>query len=644
MKKKRQAGKVVSFILCTLFSVLMVAQIGAVIAMGTAGVYRYSKQELQKSVAESHALTAADAIFRILQSDEKPEDAAGEIETWYRDTNFNYYVNSDENAIMYIENGKSGSEYWFEIEHHDGYYSYNGTRHVDGLNAEYNLTICMLDKLVYRDSIYITYKLFDIAYVIRYWIIAALALSLTGVIGLFVYLMKHAGRQEEDGTIVLRWVDKIPFDLYTVLMFAAGMIVVLTLLEEAYFAYDIVGQILYMMAAAAVEAPLILWFIMSCIVRHKTGTIWKNTCIYRIGCRIKSGFRYVRAHIPFIWKGMLTAGGICIVELLLLAIGLERYGFGLMDGLLFLFFVEKAVLIAAFTVALANLNQLKQAGEKIAAGDYNHEVETSKMFWDFKQYGYTLNHITEGMQTALAERMKSEHFKTELITNVSHDIKTPLTSIINYVDLLSKEDLDNPKATEYLDVLTRQSTRLKKLIEDLIEASKASTGTLKVNWENCEPEVLLTQAAGEYEERLKQKSLELIVHAPEEGLVIRADGRHLWRVFDNLLNNIYKYAQQGTRVYLDMEKREDEVAILFRNTSGCALHMSGDELRERFVRGDSSRNTEGSGLGLSIAESLTELMGGNLDLVIDGDLFKVILTFPCRTAGSFPQNAEVSET
>ena len=226
---------------------------------------------------------------------------------------------------------------------------------------------------------------------------------------------------------------------------------------------------------------------------------------------------------------------------------------------------------------------------------------------------------------------RSDQLRIDLITNVSHDIKTPLTSIINYVDLLTKEDVENPKVQEYLEVLTRQSARLKKLIEDLIEASKASSGVLKVNWEKCVPEVLLTQAAGEYEERLEQKNLELVIHHPQEELVVLADGRHLWRVFDNLLSNIYKYAQPGTRVYLDLEQDEKNVSIIFRNVSKNPLHMSGEELQERFVRGDSSRNTEGSGLGLSIARSLTELMHGSFHLLVDGDFFKVTLTFPHNT-------------
>ncbi len=210
---------------------------------------------------------------------------------------------------------------------------------------------------------------------------------------------------------------------------------------------------------------------------------------------------------------------------------------------------------------------------------------------------------------------------------MSHDIKTPLTSIINYVDLLEKEELDNPNAREYLNVLGRQSQRLKKLIEDLMEASKASTGNLAVVCESCDAHVMLTQTIGEYEEKLKASRIELIVKESEEQILLWADPRHLWRIFDNLMNNICKYAQASTRAYVNIEKQEETGKIVFRNISKYALNIESEELLERFVRGDGSRNTEGSGLGLSIANSLTELMGGTFELVTDGDLFKVIVTF-----------------
>ena len=224
--------------------------------------------------------------------------------------------------------------------------------------------------------------------------------------------------------------------------------------------------------------------------------------------------------------------------------------------------------------------------------------------------------------------MKSERFKTELITNVSHDIKTPLTSIINYVDLLQKEELNNPTAQEYLEVLDRQSSRLKKLIEDLIEASKASTGNLSVQMERCEAGVFLVQTVGEFKEKTDAANLELIIKKPEEPVYIMADGRHFWRIIDNMMNNICKYAQPGTRVYINLEQAFGTLTITFRNTSRAPLNISSEELMERFVRGDSSRNTEGNGLGLSIARSLTELQKGTLSIQIDGDLFKAVLEFP----------------
>ena len=247
---------------------------------------------------------------------------------------------------------------------------------------------------------------------------------------------------------------------------------------------------------------------------------------------------------------------------------------------------------------------------------------------DLKKQGEDLNSIASGMSLAVEKQLKSERMKTELITNVSHDIKTPLTSIINYADLIGKEPCENAKITEYAEVLVRQSVRLKRLIEDLVEASKASTGNLEVCLQPCDASVFLIQADGEYEEKLKKADLTLVVQQSESEIRILADGRRMWRVFDNLMNNICKYAQPGTRVYLILEKKEKKAVITFKNTSREALNISEEELMERFVRGDSSRNTEGNGLGLSIARSLTELQKGTMNIQIDGDLFKAVLEFP----------------
>ena len=255
-------------------------------------------------------------------------------------------------------------------------------------------------------------------------------------------------------------------------------------------------------------------------------------------------------------------------------------------------------------------------------------MDTSRLIGPFRRHGDDLNNIGDGINRAVMQRMKSERMKTELITNVSHDIKTPLTSIINYADLISKEESDNEKIAEYSAVLLRQSERLKRLIDDLVEASKAQTGNLEVTLSPCDVGVFISQAEGEYRDRLDEAGLTLVTGQPAKEVLIMADGRRLWRVFDNLMNNAAKYSQPGTRVYLNLFEDAGQAVVTIRNTSREALNISPDELMERFVRGDSARSTEGNGLGLSIAKSLTELQRGDFDIAIDGDLFKVTLRFP----------------
>ena len=347
--------------------------------------------------------------------------------------------------------------------------------------------------------------------------------------------------------------------------------------------------------------------------------------------------------------------GLCILEFIGVILFVRES-----EGVL-LWALEKVILLVVIMYIALVCRKLLKASRALAEGRAENVVDTSGMFGDFREHGENLNSLGQGMARAVAERMKSEHLKTELISNVSHDLKTPLTSIINYADLICEEtatpfrkvEMENgstsdreeetiesggkegekiAKIAEYAEVLLRQSRRLKKLLEDLMEASKATTGNLEVNPELCEVGVLLSQAVGEYQQRMEEKELDLIARQPEEPVKIMADGRHLWRVFDNLLNNICKYAQEKSRVYLSVEEAEGRVLIVFRNMSKYALNISPEELEERFVRGDKSRHMEGNGLGLSIAKSLVELQNGRMEIVIDGDLFKVILSFP-KAAG-----------
>ena len=271
---------------------------------------------------------------------------------------------------------------------------------------------------------------------------------------------------------------------------------------------------------------------------------------------------------------------------------------------------------------------LEKNGKQLSEGDLSTPVDTKRLFGAFRRYGQAMNRLQSGMESAVQEQMRAERMKTELITNVSHDIKTPLTSIVNYVDLLKKEDIPSPAAQEYIAVLDRQSKRLKKLTEDLVEASKASSGALPVDVQPTDVSVLFSQIAGEYQDRLADCHLTLVTQPPAGQPMVLADSKLLSRVMDNLVSNICKYAMPETRVYVSGVVSDGQMTLSFKNVSRAELNISPDELMERFVRGDASRHTEGSGLGLSIVRSLVQLMGGTFRLSIDADLFRADVTLP----------------
>ncbi|WP_026656473.1 sensor histidine kinase [Butyrivibrio sp. AE3003] len=343
--------------------------------------------------------------------------------------------------------------------------------------------------------------------------------------------------------------------------------------------------------------------------------------------RLNKNMFIIKLMMKFGWKTRIWIAYVLIpIILIVINVALEWYVGVWFDGL-FAYLMDKVVLAAFIFWGIRSYSKIKDSAEKLAAGDMTAHVDVRGMPQFMEETGTALNDIQAGIEIALAERTKSERMKTELITNVSHDIKTPITSIINYVDLLDKENLENENAKEYLEVLNRQSLRLKKLVEDIIEASKISSGNIELNMEEVNAEVLLDQSIGEFAERLKEKKIEVVVNSCDSEMHLIADNRYLWRVFDNIMSNIVKYAQADTRAYVDLENNGDKLRFTFRNTSREQLNISPEELMERFVRGDKSRYTDGNGLGLSIAHSLTEAMGGTMNIFIDGDFFKVILEF-----------------
>ena len=458
----------------------------------------------------------------------------------------------------------------------------------------------------------------------KYSVYVILALSLIVFVASLVYLVSTAGHKKDQEQVQGSFLCKVPADLFTVIFLAAevSLAVGISLLGNAGSPDNYVFYAAAMLFLLLCGGWLALGYLLDFAVRIKLGKWWRNTLIYKVLRSIYRGWNKVGENKSILWKGLAVFLGVNFFEVLIFVVFGVDY-----SKIMIVWFAEKAVILFAGGEILIQMKRLQEGGKHIAEGDLDYQINTERMLPALKEHAADLNRINEGVSKAVNEKMKSERFKTELITNVSHDIKTPLTSIINYVDLLEKEEIPNENAKEYLEVLERQSARLKKLIEDLIEASKASSGSLSVNLEKLEAGVFLVQTVGEFKEKTEKNKLDLQIKKPGEPIYIMADGRHFWRVIDNLMNNICKYAQPETRVYINLEQTGEKVQITFRNTSRYPLNISSEELMERFVRGDSSRNTEGNGLGLSIAGSLMELMHGKMQLFVDGDLFKVVLEF-----------------
>ncbi|MFI3254216.1 MAG: histidine kinase dimerization/phospho-acceptor domain-containing protein [Eubacteriales bacterium] len=451
--------------------------------------------------------------------------------------------------------------------------------------------------------------------------ILPVALGICGILSLLnlCLLVKFAGKAKNKEELILTAWDKIPTDLLifcSLSVLALGINAGMSTFHHIFYHTmssfdDFTLQLLNIIAFFT--AYVVVKFIETFAVRLKSKTLFQNTVVWKFFKLIIKSLQ----KLPIIWRTALISTIICAVNGILGMISMT-------SGFAWLVFALYNLAVLVFFCGLSWQMKLLQTGaETLVSGQFHEKIDTQKMYFDCKKYGETLNTIGDGIGLAVEEKMRSERMKTELITNVSHDIKTPLTSIVTCVELLQKEHTDEEN-TEYLQLLQRQSMRMKKLVEDLVEASKATTGNLSVSLVETNLVEVVSQALGEYEDRFQEKNLVLISQFPDD-CKAQADGKHLWRVLDNLLSNVCKYAQSGTRVYVTVEKMAEKSGISIKNISAEPLNMSAEELMERFVRGDSSRSTEGSGLGLNIAQSLMQVQHGSLNLTIDGDLVKVEL-------------------
>ena len=478
-----------------------------------------------------------------------------------------------------------------------------------------------VNSVTYTSYSYLETKGIHLMFSVRYLVYPVGIICFFLILASFIALMCVAGKKPGSETVTLGPLGNFPFDVLLLISLIAGL--------AAIFIVDSVSGFLEAIFAALVVMVALNGFLGLCVsfaARVKLKVLVKGSLTYKIikliGKGIKLLFKAVLS-IPVVWQVVVAMAGITFIELIVIAASNVDT-----DVIAIGWFFEKIILCPIIFYIALMLKKLKTSGEKMAQGDINYRTSTKGLFGDFKKHAVNLNSVADSVTIAVEDRLKSERMKTELITNVSHDIKTPLTSIINYASLIGNAKPDDPKLNEYSEVIVRQSEKLKRLIEDLVEASKASSGNLEIVPAPLDCCTFISQTAGEYKERLDGCDLTLVTTTPDESVMIMADGRRMMRIYDNLMNNICKYSQPGTRVYLSLETFNGKAVTTFKNTSSAELNISPDELVERFVRGDQSRNTEGNGLGLSIAKSMTELQGGTFDIAIDGDLFKVTLSFP----------------
>lgn len=479
----------------------------------------------------------------------------------------------------------------------------------------------------------------------RVMYLAGIFCILVGAAGLIVTLYRLLA---EEKNCPLNYYDSLSTE-------ASVILTVLGCLLAVFLSYRVFSKLLHLvvqvsywsytdkLVAAVFIYLLLLWEGSSLMRRYGARTLWSNSI-----------FRNGRTFLNLYFKEKRLTVWVAFLYFCFLGANL-----GILSGVYLSFFHSQGALSRIMGILLIVIlvvvdlwgfhymfrnawerDKITEAISTLSTGDTSYHIDTTLFSGKEKELADNLNNISHGLEHALQEQVKSERLKADLITNVSHDIKTPLTSIINYVDLIKREKIQDPKIQSYLDVLEQKSQRLKNLTEDLVEASKASSGNLKLEISDLNFTELIQQTNGEFEEKFALRRLDLVTQIPEKRLIIEADGRRLWRILENLYNNAFKYAMEGSRIYVELEHTDGMAVFTIKNVSESPLNIDANELTERFVRGDVARTTEGSGLGLSIAKNLTLLQKGTFDIIIDGDLFKARVAFPLKP---LPEEKEHSE-
>ena len=625
--------KVIAFILFALAATADIVGMNAISYLSTAGAYdgisKYS------DTADARARAAVTANNYVLYTLDINTNFVGDQYKSFDRENSNLSVEIYEvttNQLIHknfdVEESTLHGTAYFYGNNSNGYFQdYIEKNNEPTYRIEYSLA----KDLNARDDFYYCDTVYNLQYRFRYIIFPIEFFSIIILIGSVIFLFYGAGHVDDKPGITLSWIDKIPLDIFAFIVLMVWTyasfytynngfpdIAINFYQQGYYYGFAKASIIKYIMVIVGGVIPFLhftLLFFLSLATRIKYGNWYKNTLIYYIGTII-SDLLQIGGYFPAFLLGSFVfwVAFYFLVQLQLYAL------LGL-----FLFIASYALFWRAYEAAL-----LKKAIHKFANGETDFSFHTSRLSHFFKIQALDLYKIKDFAEAAAKKSIRAEHLQNELITNVSHDIKTPLTSIINYVHLLQHVE-DPEQAKKYIAVLEKQSKRLQKLTEDLIEASKASTGNITVNIMPNDLHELLEQAIGEYSDRFDACKLEIVTSIPESARSVMADGRLLWRVFSNLFSNLVKYAQPETRVYINSVRTIDNnIMISIKNVSREALNISAEELTQRFVRGDESRHSEGSGLGLNIVENLVHLQNGYFNIIIDGDLFRTNIILPAK--------------
>lgn len=462
------------------------------------------------------------------------------------------------------------------------------------------------------------------------YVVKIVSMGLAALIAL-IYLFCVCGRKK-DGTIALVWLDRVYVELNLALLVLTGA-----------------GYTGLCMASWQAQEPLLLWpaalvcggaalsLVLSLARQAKAKTLLRSCLFWKFCLLLASPFRKL-------WRGIrlsLANGPVVRKAVWMTA------GYGVLCAVCVIIFPVSVALIIGASMfvyrTVLSFQQVQEGARQVKNGNLSYQIDLEEA-GVFRELASDINSIADGLNAAVENELKSERMKSELITNVSHDIRTPLTSVITYIDLLQKEGLDSENALGYCDIIGQKAQRLKNLTDDLFEVSKAASGTIAVHFEDVDMAALVRQGLGELDDKVVQSGLDFRVSLPSEGLIVRADGRQLWRVMENLLSNVFKYAMPASRVYIEVSDRGSKGAFTVKNISAYELNgVEPEKLMERFQRGDAARHSEGNGLGLAIAKNLTELQRGDFEITVDGDLFKASVSLPKGSDQGHRRPAEPQE-